>query len=92
MRHDDLLDCILGCPFGPLRERMEPRIAHDSALAERVARLARNLRRLLDDGWCCGPLESWKPPPLEPLPRGLSRPTHSDGAGEKGSLTTTDSR
>ena len=46
----DLLDYALGRLEGPRRERLERRLACEPALAERVARLVRNLRRLLDDG------------------------------------------
>jgi anti-sigma factor RsiW len=46
----DLLDYALGRLHGPRRERLERLLAGDPALAARVARLARNLGRLLDDG------------------------------------------
>jgi anti-sigma factor RsiW len=50
MHPADLLDYALGRLDGPRREQLERRIARDPALAERVARLVRNLERLLDDG------------------------------------------
>jgi len=46
----DLLDYALERLDGPRRERIERQIAGDPALARRVARLIRNLDRLLDDG------------------------------------------
>lgn len=46
----DLLDYALGTLGAPRREQIERRIASDPELAERVARLIRNLGRLLDDG------------------------------------------
>ncbi len=50
MDPDDLLDYALGRLDGPRREHLERRIARDPELARRIARLIRNLGRLLDDG------------------------------------------
>ncbi len=53
----DLLDYALGKLDCAQREQIERRIAHDQELATRVARLIRNLDRLLDDGRCFRPSE-----------------------------------
>jgi anti-sigma factor RsiW len=50
MDPSELLDYVLGRLVGPRRERLERRMDRDPALAEQVARLIRNLGRLLDDG------------------------------------------
>lgn len=67
----DLLDYALGKLEGPRREQIERRIARDPALAERMARLMRNLVQLLDDGRGGHPPgESPGPPP----PTGVAHP------------------
>lgn len=60
----DLLDYALGRLDGPRRERLERRLARDPALAERVARLVRNLHRLLDDGLSVPSDDEGNPPTL----------------------------
>lgn len=50
MNAADVFDYLLGRLDGPSRERLENQIASDHCLAERVARVSRNLVRLLDDG------------------------------------------
>jgi anti-sigma-K factor RskA len=50
MDASELLDYALGQLEGSGRDQIEREIAHDPELAGRVARLIRNLRRLLDDG------------------------------------------
>jgi anti-sigma factor RsiW len=63
MDRDDLLEYALGRLDGPRREQIKRQIARDPALAARMARLMRNLARLLDDGHCsCLP----KPPAAPP--------------------------
>lgn len=49
-----MLDYVLGQLDGPRREQLEREIARDPCLAEKLARLSRRLRRILDDG---GPVE-----------------------------------
>jgi anti-sigma factor RsiW len=69
----DLLDYALGRLDGPRRERLERMLAGDPELAERVARLVRNVGRLLDDG------RERRPPKGAPSPRSSSSlPTPHD--------------
>jgi anti-sigma factor RsiW len=74
MKPTDLLDYALGRLEAPRRERLERRMASDPALAERMARLVRNLGRLLDDGRGDLPAEG-RPPasPTDPAIPGSAR-------------------
>jgi len=85
MNPDDLLDYALGRLDGPRRARIERLIAHNPRLAERVARLIRNLNRLLDDGRgrqpaAGGPAPSPSASPTRPesVP-----PPRSEGPGDR---------
>jgi anti-sigma factor RsiW len=66
MDDEDLLDYVLGQLDGPRRAEVERAAAADPALAARLARLARNLGRLLDDGLgsspTSGPSHATRPP------------------------------
>lgn len=62
----DLLDYALGRLEGPRREALERRIKGDPTLAEKVARLARNLNRLLDDGQTAPPPEGFSSSTSQP--------------------------
>jgi anti-sigma factor RsiW len=73
MDPEDLLDYVLGQLDGPRREAVERAAAADPALAARLARLARNLGRLLDDGLGFSPapgLSHPARPPTTPGPPG----------------------
>lgn len=76
----DLLDYALGRLDGPRREQLERRIARDPELARRIARLIRNLGRLLDDG------RGHRPPGVAPPPRPpADSPTRQDSVLRDGS-------
>jgi hypothetical protein len=57
MNANDMLDYALGQLDGPAREQAERQLAADAGASETVERLARAVRRLLDDG------EPYEPPP-----------------------------
>lgn len=72
MDPDDLLDYALGRLDPSRTEQLEQRMARDPELAEQVARLIRNLGRLLDDGdvrAAGGAAQSPRPPPTSPIHR-----------------------
>jgi anti-sigma factor RsiW len=82
MNPADLLDYALGRLEGPRRERLDRRMASDPALADRMARLIRNLGRLLDDDWAdCSPgrLPAAPSRPASPALRSSAHPGDEGG-------------
>jgi len=81
----DLLDYALGRLDGPPRERIERMLAHDPILAGRVARLVRNLGRLLDDGRERRPEGALSPrsSPTLPPPHDLVERTRPEDPGDR---------
>jgi len=75
-----LLDYALGRLEGPRREQLEQQVANDPALAERLARLIRNLSRLLDDGQGRFPGEST---PVLPMREGSVSRGQFPGQGDR---------
>jgi hypothetical protein len=68
MDHSQLLDYALGRLDGPRCEELEGRLATDSDLSRRFARLKSRLVHLLDDGQAEGSSPSLEPPD-SPRPR-----------------------
>lgn len=83
----DLLDYALGRLDGPRREQIERQILSDPALAERVARLIRNLERLLDDGLGHSPPKCVPPSsqssPRSPMPQDSAPRAESENRGDR---------